>query len=156
MDLGPGLIEQVVALRHDEHVIGPDRDRAGDRLLEGALEVGCIDVVRQLGLEPPEQREVAATVECLDRTLRRESPVVGEGDVGEVEAIHRHVSHANPTFAETAYEGLGERCLASARRSGDAEDRSLTRTYECHRAGRELVHQRGVHRRILPCSGELT
>ena len=66
--LGP-VEQQVVALRHDEPGLGRHGERAGDRLLEVALEAGRVHDVVALLAQPPQQGGVPPGVEGVRRAL---------------------------------------------------------------------------------------
>ena len=70
--------------------VARDGDRAGDRLLDLAPELGRVDDLVVAGAQAREQRDVAGGVERVGRAHAIAPPEPHELRLGEVEAVHRH------------------------------------------------------------------
>jgi NAD(P)-dependent dehydrogenase (short-subunit alcohol dehydrogenase family) len=114
--LPPRLVEQqVVALGHDDRRRSRHRQRAGDRLLQVALEARSHHQ-RLAAAHAGQQGGVPLGVEGLRRPLAIQQPAPRELDVGDVEAVHRHHDRA-----PRRRQPRRERRLPDARSAGQPE-----------------------------------
>ena len=90
-----------------------------------ALEARCPDDVAALP-QAVEERGVSPGVERLGGALAVEEAERDQRDVGQVEAVHRHVRRAHPAPLGLGNQPLGVRRLAGAGRAGDADDPSAS------------------------------
>ena len=114
----PAVREQVVALGDDEADIGLDGDRARERLLDLAVELGSEHGLAARVAQPAQQRCVAGGIEGVDRALARVAAEAAQLRVGEMEAVHRDDPRQ---VAERSRHVARERGLARRGRPGDAE-----------------------------------
>ncbi len=155
----PGLVEQrphlrprrvlhqeVVALRDHQGHQGSDGDGPRDGLLDGPVELGCVDDVRRCLPDPAQEGHETGTVERVRCTLAVGPAQPRQLRLGEVVPVHGQVHRL---ASERGDERHGQRRLASPGWPGDAQDArtrcsSIRRQAACAR--HELL-ERGLESR---------
>ena len=126
-----------------------DRDRAGDRLLDLAPELGRVDD-RLVAAQALQQRGVAGGVERVRRAHPLAPPEPHELRLREMEPVHRHQPRP---LAELGDDLARDRRLAAPGRPGDPEDAAArpacasarARATSASASSMTIAHRRGTH-----------